>query len=290
MLRGTLAAGLLTAVLGLAQAQPRGDESSVGPPNKPDHAASENRPQKGTEEHGIFEAIGEFWGKTTEDPVAFFTLVLSIVTAGLAVTALVQIRFLIRADRNTVRQLDLAERNAAAAESASVASRRAWVSIGDVKLLGPMRFAEDSVTFRLSVTMKNHGLTPATSLDVEIESYYPEGNPETFSAAENRFKTKLRTRPRELGHVLFPTEDVAQSIAWADRGEKFKSAVTTRPSGDRMFGFTIFIGVSYRIVGDEAAHITWHPHAMLNVAMGAVIQSGDTIDLPRMSFHGGEAD
>src|SRR2546428_6226746 len=64
------------------------------------------------------------------------------------------------------------------------ASRRAWLSIEDVKLKHPTRFAEEGIGFAVNVTVKNLGQTPATSVDIQLESHFNQG--ETFRDAEGR--------------------------------------------------------------------------------------------------------
>lgn len=162
--------------------------------------------------------------------------------------------------RSTVKLWETGEKQIAVAESAnslnreiSVASRRAWISIEDVKLIHPTKFMEDGIVFRVQVVTKNLGQTPATSVWIDFESYFSENISEKFTDAERRFKDKLRAHPVELGELLFPGDTNTYWQGWADGIEKIKDAIGTRPSGEKRIGFTVFIGLSYRIVGDSSA-------------------------------------
>ena len=56
----------------------------------------------------LWHPIQTFWSWTTQDVIGFYTFVLSISTFLLFVVSTIQIRFLIRADRNTGEQIKLA--------------------------------------------------------------------------------------------------------------------------------------------------------------------------------------
>ncbi len=199
--------------------------------------------------------------------------------------------------RSTDRLWNAAKDQIAIAEAAnnlnreiSVTSRRAWVSIEDVKLMHPTKFMEDSIVFRVQAVTKNLGQTPATSVWLNFESYFVENNSENFPDAERRFKAQLREQPLWLGELLFPGKTYTLMKGWADGIEKIKDAIRTSPPGEKRISVTVFIGLSYRIVGDSAVHITYHAHEMFNVQIGTAIQPGQLVDLPRMSFLVGEAD
>jgi len=169
--------------------------------------------------------------------------------------------------------------------------RRAWLSISDVKLKHPTTITEKAMTFAVSVTVKNYGQTPALNVEVRFESYFLVPNSEKFADAQGRFKAELRSHPVQWGSALiFPEEGLIQGELWTDGLEKIKGAIETRPSGERMASVIFFIGVGYRIVGDEKAHITYRPHAMLNLPMGFTVPPGELRDLPRLPNLAGEAD
>jgi hypothetical protein len=165
------------------------------------------------------------------------------------------------------------------------ASRRAWLSIEDVKLKHPTRFTEEGIVFAVDVTVKNLGQTPATSVDVKFESYFNQGE---FRDAEERFKVSLRAHPIQLGEMLFPNDTLKQGQIWTDGIEKISKAINVLPSGEKQVGFTMFIGVTYRIIGDSSAYFTYRSHYMLNIPIGLEMASGTLVDIPRKPFLAGE--
>jgi hypothetical protein len=172
-----------------------------------------------------------------------------------------------------------------------IASRRAWLSISDVKLRHPTKITEDHITFSITVMVENLGQTPAINVVVRFESYFFGSNSEKFPDAENRFKSKLRSQPPDFGHhLIFPKSSLIQGETWTNGVEKIQASISERPSGEKMIEFIIFIGVSYRIVGDETAHVTYRAHGMLNVPIGFAVPSEGLVDLPSMPFLPGEAD
>jgi len=228
------------------------------------------------------------WQATTDDPVALFTFwiavltgVLAFSTIGLWVTAILAGR---KQSRDMVASIAAAEAANKINREIMIASRRAWLSIDDAKLKHPTAFAADGITFAVNITVKNHGQTPATSVFVKFESYFPKSSSEKFAAAESRFKAQLRAHPIELGDLLFPQDTLIQGQTWW--ADVAGAPIGTPPSDV----FIIFIGVSYRIAGDKAAHITHHAHSTLIAPVGTAVPLGSLIDLPRMPFAAGEAD
>ncbi len=71
--------------------------------------------------------------------------------------------------RTSSRQAEITDKAVSVAQAANdlnrenaITSRRAWLSIEDVKLIYPTMFTEDLMRFVVSATIKNHGMTPAT--------------------------------------------------------------------------------------------------------------------------------
>lgn len=169
-----------------------------------------------------------------------------------------------------------------------IADNRAWLSIEDVKLIHPTKFTEEGFIFRLSATVKHHGETPATSVWLAYESYYHEENEITFAVAQEQFRTKLRTHPVGIGESLFKGDSLTQRELWVDGPDKTRRAIKARPTGERKFNFTIFIGVSYRVFGDPVPRITQYAHGMLNVSVRTEIPDGQETALRREPFIAGQ--
>ena len=138
----------------------------------------------------------------------------------------------------------------------------------DVVLKHPTEFREDGIRFAVSVTMKNIGNSPALSVALELECFYQATSTEKFADVEDRFKSRLRMHPAKLGHLIFPGDTFVQGIRWIDPPDKFAKSFSVRPTGETRFDFiSIFIGISYRIVGDENVHITYQAHDLANVTI-----------------------
>ena len=74
----------------------------------PRHQIASEQPDAGTNAEKCEER--DFWGRSVCDPVAGFTGVLALFTGALLVVALVQIGFLVRADRGANKMAGIAEK------------------------------------------------------------------------------------------------------------------------------------------------------------------------------------
>lgn len=106
-----------------------------GPP--PDQASEHHEQKSAAEDHSadgepkkvdLAKPVGQrlaiIWERTWDDPVAFYTFVLSIFTLLLAIISALQMRFLIRADRTARIAADAAKRSADAARDAADAAKK----------------------------------------------------------------------------------------------------------------------------------------------------------------------
>jgi hypothetical protein len=89
---------------------------------------------------------------------------------------------------------------------------------------------------------------------------------------------------------LFTSDTFTVVEAWGDGMDKIKNAIKTRPSGERKFGFMIFVGVSYRVAGDQSVHITQYAFGHLNVLIDTEVPEGSGVELRREPFLAGEID
>jgi hypothetical protein len=99
--------------------------SAVSQPNQEQHIGNSNAPSdSNTNQHQpsktSWQALTVIWDRTWEDPVAFYTFVLSIFTALLAIISATQIAFLIRADRTARITAEAADLNARAVVAAEL--------------------------------------------------------------------------------------------------------------------------------------------------------------------------
>jgi hypothetical protein len=100
----------------------------ANPAHEPDTGAEDDQPAK-----TLRERLSIIWDRTWEEPVAFYTFVLSIFTALLAAVSGFQIWFLIRTDKITRLTADAASLNAKAAINAqlpiiALKLGRLWIS------------------------------------------------------------------------------------------------------------------------------------------------------------------
>lgn len=114
------------------------------------------------------EQSKSFWERTTQDPVAFFTLWLAIFTMVLSAVAVIQIKFLIRAEGITTKTAQAAKDSAEAAKEAVTLSDktagrqlRAYVSAdkGVITIEG--------TKIECFFSLKNSGQTPAYKLSTK---------------------------------------------------------------------------------------------------------------------------
>jgi hypothetical protein len=229
---------------------------------------------------------------------AYWTRVAGVAAATSVLVTFIGVLF-VKWTLDQTRQATAAALEAAAAageanklsRAATIAERRAWLSIEDVKLLQPTRFGADVVVLRVSVTTKNFGQTPALSADIRLESYFAKDNPEPYMTARSRFTETLRRNPIELGQMVFPHDDLTQALLWAVEPAKFTASISQRPSGEQRFeAFTLFVGVSYRVIGDDAVRMTYQSYGLPNVPVGMILSEGQTLDIPKEPFLTGHAD
>jgi len=87
------------------------------PNNQPHQQEQQQASAKNTEKYNGSE-FGKFWRKTTEDPVAYFTLWLVVFTAVLSFVSIIQILFLTKSDKTARLSAEAAKKSAEAAEAA----------------------------------------------------------------------------------------------------------------------------------------------------------------------------
>jgi hypothetical protein len=233
-------------------------------------------------------------------PFVGFKIVQSLDKAGVAITAFATIAialFTFTLKRSTDKLWAAGERQISAVEEANrisqqaiVAGQRAWLSVDGVKFIAPTKIGEDEYILRVEAVVKNVGQTPATSVQVEFESYYAEGNPETFADATNRVIRHARAWPATMGTAIFPDDTLTTRLVWSDPKGKIEKSITTRPDGARKGNLTVFVTVSYLVVGDDKRHVTHHPHGLLNIAMGLELAKGTMWNLPHEPFIAGVID
>jgi hypothetical protein len=99
------------------------------------------------------------------DRIADYTGWLALLTGGLVVVSFIQIRYLIRADRNAVRSADAA--------MLAIGSDRAWMTFDDLSITGATDSSLNGVPFKNAVVFgvrwRNRGRSPALKCECIID-------------------------------------------------------------------------------------------------------------------------
>jgi hypothetical protein len=154
----------------------------------------------------VVEQTTDRWLMIFTGAVALFTLFLVGATVMLYLAGEKQLRL---ASETGKRQSDemqksiaAAIRSATVAESALIATDRAWISIA-AEINGPLTFDEEVVSLNVEFTMTNVGKSPATHVEL-----FAELCADIFEARD-RAKTTVKTLNVAIfdyGVVLFPSE------------------------------------------------------------------------------------
>ena len=117
------------------------------PPYEPYYQQEQHSAKKDSPKHSESE-WDKFWGKTAEDPVAYFTFWLVILTAVLSAASVFQFIMLIRADITSRLAAEAAKRATEIANSTLIETQRAWIKIDSIEV-SPVGIAGGGLDFRL---------------------------------------------------------------------------------------------------------------------------------------------
>jgi hypothetical protein len=247
-----IAAALLLAGIGLFYAREIWSSSSRA------HAMANHITNASSDHEQTQENIlAAFWRWTTRDPVSFYTAVLSLFSGILVIVSFIQIRYLIRSDKNSRDAALAAKLSADVAEKALVAANRPWVKV-DIQVGGPIIFNENGANFTLKYILTNIGHSPATNVWVSPRVIIPIND---LNAVENfNPRTALhgviaelkKRSPSPLGFALFPAQIIIQDITVSISRDEIRRATTI---GNVIFP-TIIGAVDYRMLFDDKPHQT----------------------------------
>jgi len=183
-----------------------------------------------------------------------------------------------------------AGRSADIAERALIASRRAWLSIGELKIIHPTKITEEGATIRVQFTVKNLGETPASHVWPEAIHWLDKG-PTTYAAAFEQFQTRLKNHivAKIPGPLLFPKEGHVMRLVWMVDADSIGRATVTGANNAKRVSFALFLAVAYKIDGDESPHLTFIPYDWLNVLIGLEVPDGQSIEMLPAPFGKGVA-
>jgi hypothetical protein len=205
----------------------------------------------------MLNILGALWRWTTQDPVSFYTAALSVFSFLLVIVSFIQIRYLIRSDKNARDAAIAAKLSADVAEKALIAANRPWVKV-DIQVGGPIFFDANGANFRLKYILTNVGHSPATNVWVIPRVIYPvysATEPGGFSprAEMQRDIDVLKTRsPSPFGFALFPGDVIIQDITISmPQSEIERSTQIIQAIYPEIVG-----AVDYRIGFDDQSHQT----------------------------------
>jgi len=186
-----------------------------------------------------------------------------------------------------------ARHSAAMAGHALVAGRRAWLSIDNLKIIHPTEITEAGARIRVSFTLKNFGQTPAIGVWLNAAHWFYSG-PETYVSASEKFIAGMRNVVAAgiFGPIMFPNEvaDTAR-YTWFIDAETVKKSIRIRETdGQKLLDFTLFVGVSYKIDGDETPHLTFIPYDWFDIPVGLKLSEGQAIGVSPAAFSPAIAD
>jgi hypothetical protein len=144
------------------------------PPNGIEHQQAATQPQKEQAEKPHRNPLIAFWRWTTHDEVAFYTAALFLATGLLGAIAIVQIRFLARADETARKAAEAAKQSA----DATIALERPFIYI-DAKpsALVAKGSATYPADFTINLSFTNLGRVPAVIRMVYAEASVSAGLP-----------------------------------------------------------------------------------------------------------------
>jgi hypothetical protein len=133
---------------------------SSQPSNEPEQQQSSEKYEPGQDKR---EFSKSFWLRTTQDPVAFFTLWLAIFTMILSAVAVLQIKFLVRSEGIAINTAQAAKDSAAARQSSEAVGNveRPYIFVIAKPVTLAPKDGPDDQSPQISYTATNMGRVPA---------------------------------------------------------------------------------------------------------------------------------
>jgi hypothetical protein len=148
---------------------------AIDQPNYQQHVsdpspAADNGPDQNQPTKSLRQRLSVIWNRTWDDPVAFYTFVLSIFTALVAIISATQIVFLIRTDKLTRISVRAAQKSA----DALPAIERSYIFLRienyhiQPKTIVSQGRASPPKSLSVRYTLINHGKTPAIVREIKV--------------------------------------------------------------------------------------------------------------------------
>lgn len=227
-------------------------------PSEQQNTAAKPSPNKETKE-------GEsFWQRIIRDPIAPFTLFLSIATLLLALAAFIQIGFLMRSENIAKNAADAAKKSAEIAEKTLIATQRPWVSV-HMAIASGLQFSANEARITIRFNVKNVGNSPAIAIGIHPLIYLQTLKRDMMEEQKKvcgKLETTIDISKPFLRYMLFPNENFIQNFSLSisradiDRSQA-EFAETYKDMPPSNFISPVLVGcVSYRFAFDGSIHKT----------------------------------
>lgn len=237
---------LLLVTVGLATLAVRSSQ----PSHTPEKPESSGKPGN---EQTKKEPPESIWHPSSYEAITGFTALLVLLTSVLSGTAIVQIRFLVRADNAAKISSNLAREALDHSREVFQATERPWISVKGKG--GGLAFKDEGFDITVNFRLKNIGKAPATKVFLDPQVHIVEkGNMEAQDVRETQ-KTLIdeaKKRVMNVGYSVFPsvTMRVDHTVA-VSKAELPPGFDVSKPLLLVFFGCVI-----YRPVGDSRVHHT----------------------------------
>lgn len=189
-----------------------------------------------------------------DERMADYTLALVVWTAVLAAFAGFELVYIRRQDALTRRSLDVSKQSA----DAAIAGQRPWLEVKNVGIFRSFEITNQGITQSTSITLFNHGNTPATNIHVfAVLAATPIRNGLDFEVAlreAHQLSNNWRAIRNRLGTTIFPKAegrgDGANTLQLSAEAIAAAAALTDADSGGRVI-FLLSGCVDYSFGGGE---------------------------------------
>ncbi len=152
-----------------------------------------------------------FVARTFDDPTAFFTATLAILTAVLAGVGVSQVYYLNRSDQTARISADAAKRSADIARDTLIASQRAWLKVDATLGDDPLSFDCLRVMLPICLKVKNLGNVIALNVSSTAELHFKIRERDLIDGWQS-FAHKINEFPLPYGFSVFPGETHPENI------------------------------------------------------------------------------
>jgi len=225
--------------------------SAIHVPQQRDQQGDKSAPAETKAVTNQEDSSESFWRRTTNDPVSLYTGVLALLTAILVIVAIVQIRFLIRADDTST----IAANAALASANAAISAQRPWVPV-QIVVDGPITLTDAGMVINLSALIENIGATPTSQVHVLAKAYLNYYGHRDATAEHKTLCANIKNQQFILGDSLFPGEKRTIKLdgAWIPWAEIQKSIDPVDWTHDMRLVYPVIIGCVDYVFGNPPEH------------------------------------